>query len=98
MIGDVKSRATITGGVIASASVQGHVNASCVVGAINLGKVVTMDCQHQRYDGDYYVTPTPDGFFLDTDGKLMRYDLRVNPIPFYKTSNLSGGYTVNIGG
>lgn len=50
-----------------------------------------------EYLGDYEVTPTPDGFTLETAGHLMRYDLAVNGIPYFEVSNNSGGNTVYIG-
>lgn len=50
------------------------------------------------YRGEYTVKPLPfEQTVLDTDGKLMRDDVTVLEIPFYQTSNPSGGYTAIIG-
>lgn len=48
------------------------------------------------YDGPYVVIPTAEGFELDTELKIMRDDVTVEPIPYTEVSNLSGGLTVNI--
>ena len=49
--------------------------------------------------GPYTVTPkAEDGTTLDTAFKLMIDDVKVKPIPYYETSNDSGGYTVYIAG
>lgn len=50
------------------------------------------------YQGEYAVTPSPHEQTLDTSGKRLYDDLIVRPIPFSKTSNIGGGYTVTIGG
>lgn len=48
------------------------------------------------YEGIYEVTPTPDEQVLETARRTMRDDLTVHSIPYHKTSNESGGYTVSI--
>ena len=51
------------------------------------------------YTGEYHVIPAPyDEQTLLTNQKLMTDDVTVAAIPYYETSNLSGGYTVFIGG
>ena len=51
-----------------------------------------------EYTGQYTVTPLPNlEQILRTDNKVMRHDVTVEPIPFFKTSNDAGGYTVTIG-
>lgn len=52
--------------------------------------------EYADYDGAYSVTPTVGGETLPTKEKVMREDLEVRPIPFYETSNNSGGTTVYI--
>ena len=48
------------------------------------------------YEGDYEVTPTADGQTLSTAQKLMEGDVTVKAIPYYETSNESGGNTLYI--
>ena len=50
------------------------------------------------YDGEYIITPLPreDQSLLTAD-KLLTKNILVKEIPYYETTNLSGGYTVNIG-
>lgn len=51
------------------------------------------------YDGEYVVTPKAwEEVVLETQGYLMRDDVTVLEIPYYETSNLSGGKTAIIGG
>jgi len=50
------------------------------------------------YDGSYLVTPlAKDEVVLKTYGKVMRDDVTVKKVPYFETSNESGGYTVYIG-
>ncbi len=50
------------------------------------------------YNGDYEITPQKDGdVTLETGGRGMRGDVVVRAIPYYETTNMSGGYTVIIG-
>lgn len=51
------------------------------------------------YDGDYDVTPqAEEQMVLKTKGKKMARDVVVKEIPYFETSNSSGGYTVYIAG
>lgn len=50
------------------------------------------------YGGAYTVTPVAElDVVLETAGKRMGGDVVVKEIPYYETSNDSGGYTVIIG-
>lgn len=49
------------------------------------------------YDGEYEVTPTPEGQTLETAGLLMEKDTTIRAIPVYEVSNTAGGTTVYIG-
>lgn len=51
----------------------------------------------ELYAGPYEATPQADAIVLDTDDKILARDITVNPIPYYETTNESGGYTVIIG-
>ena len=98
MIGDVKNKVSINGTVIPSASIAGKVSGSCTTGTISIGKLGIVRCYHGKYTGYYTVIPSVSGEVLETNGKVLKDDITVRPIPYYVTSNLSGGYTVNIGG
>lgn len=51
------------------------------------------------YKGVYSVTPTAFASqTLATESKIMLGDVVVSEIPYYKTTNLQGGITANIGG
>ena len=50
------------------------------------------------YDGSYEVTPLPGAeVILPTARMIMEGDVIVAEIPYYETSNASGGYTAIIG-
>ena len=50
------------------------------------------------YRGEYDVTPLPrDDVVLPTANRSMSDDVTVRRIPYYETSNPSGGYTAIIG-
>lgn len=51
-----------------------------------------------QYEGSFEITPAVEAQTLETGGKTMANDLEINPIPFYETSNSSGGNTAIIGG
>lgn len=51
------------------------------------------------YDGETVVTPKAHSeTVLETAEKVVMDDITVLQIPYYETSNLSGGYTVYIAG
>lgn len=56
--------------------------------------VVTSDAP--PYGGPYEVTPATYEQTLDTDGTFMRDDVTIHEVPYYKTTNDSGGYTFSI--
>lgn len=49
------------------------------------------------YEGDYTVTPAVNAQTLPTKEKVMLDDLSIKAIPYFETSNNSGGNTVYIG-
>ena len=49
------------------------------------------------YTGAYEVTPTTAAQTLETQNRVMAENVTVNEIPYYETTNESGGYTVIIG-
>lgn len=48
------------------------------------------------YDGAYEVTPTSYEQYLATENKTLKRDVTVHKVPYYETSNESGGYTISI--
>ena len=49
------------------------------------------------YTGEYEVTPLADSaVILPTNGLRMTDDVTVHKVPYYETSNPSGGYTAYI--
>lgn len=50
------------------------------------------------YDGSYEITPLAfTETIMETEGKRMADDVSVSAIPYFETTNESGGYTVIIG-
>lgn len=50
----------------------------------------------EPFGGPYEVIPKTESQTLQTADKLMEHDLTVQAIPFFRTSNQSGGYTATI--
>lgn len=52
----------------------------------------------EEYSGEYIITPLAfEQTTLETTGKLMRDDVTVLEIPYYRSSNPHGGDTIFIG-
>lgn len=87
-----------TGDIIPYGILKGSLHAvGTVIGSVTVP--VVHDASHETYDGEYTITPDPwDETILETDNKLMTGNITVEIIPYYETSNLSGGSTVYIGG
>ena len=86
----------IVGELSAIETIEGFLSPTdTLIGEIYIPQGVSYDV----YTGEYYVIPAPyDEQTLLTNQKLMTDDVTVAAIPYYETSNLSGGYTVFIGG
>lgn len=56
----------------------------------------TINVGGRPYEGDYIVTPKVDQQKLDTKDAIMRDDVTILAIPYFETSNNSGGNTVYI--
>ena len=82
LIGTIRSEISITGKLKTEDVVFGKIQLS---GNLSI------------YNGDYTVTPSVEEQTLKTANKKMLEDVTVKKIPFYETSNLSGGNTVYIG-
>ena len=75
--------------------VSGSISHGLIVGG---GLTVPTGSVYPVYDGTYEITPlTETDQILSTSGKRMTDDVVVLAIPYYETTNESGGYTVNIG-
>ncbi len=59
---------------------------------------VVRDSALPEYRGETTVTPSTAVQTLPTADTVMREDVTVREIPFYTTTNPSGGYTAIIGG
>lgn len=53
---------------------------------------------YPEFPGPYEVTPRVEAQLLETREQVMREDVTVHAIPYFETTNLSGGYTAIIGG
>lgn len=85
----------VSGNINTTHIVNGSIASSSLVsGSITVGGSSAISI----YDGSYEVTPLTDTEqVLETYGKRMEDDVVVLAIPYYETTNESGGYTVNIG-
>ena len=87
---------TITGVISAQKSLRGNIEAhGALSGTVALPKVV--DYGGEVYEGEYIITPETDSQTLPTARKRMQDDLTVLAIPYYETTNETGGNTVYIG-
>lgn len=76
-----------------------EVSSNMVEISIEVANVIDVSSIREHYDGPYIVTPLADvETVLETQDKVMDDDVTVLKIPYYETSNLSGGYTVFIAG
>ncbi len=76
-------------------TIKATINPERVVKAkVSIPHTVVME----PYTGDYDVIPIFTDITLETRGKSMTDDVTVRSIPVKKVTNLTGGYTVTIGG
>lgn len=68
----------------------------CIVGRLSNGLVREQTIE--EYDGEYQVTSRANASYqLETKNKLLVENIEVKEIPYYETSNNSGGVTIYIG-
>lgn len=67
---------------------------STLCGGVSIPTVI----HNEYYDGETTVVPSDYDKVLHTNGKTMRDDVTVVAIPFFRTTNVSGGDTIYIGG
>lgn len=84
IIGTIQSTNTIIGTLSQPVTIVGEISKSPV--------------HDVEYLGPYIVDPIFETITLETNDKKMTDDVTVNPIAVSRTSNLSGGITVYIGG
>ena len=88
LIYSINTKNTLKGSLTSSASLKGF---------LILPEYISSD--YDIYDGEYEIIPAPfEDKVLSTENKLMQADVTVKEIPYFETSNLSGGNTVYIGG
>lgn len=86
------ARLTVANGARISLRASETPSASLKVGA------EIYDIGGAEYDGEYVIRPQPhDEQVLPTAHKKLSRDVTVERIPYYETSNPSGGYTAIIG-
>lgn len=87
----------ITGVISARKSLRGTIKAhGALVGTVALPKIVD-NSGGAVYEGEYIITPETSAQTLPTAHKRMQDDLTVLAIPYYETTNETGGNTVYIG-
>ena len=59
---------------------------------------VVRESIYPDYPGETSVTPRTEAQTLPTRDTVLHDDVTVEAIPYYTTTNLSGGYTAIIGG
>lgn len=80
---------------VKSESVTMHIASSLPI-HMKVESAVKVGSSGQVYDGSYEVTPTVKGLTMETKDKYMLNDVDIQPIPFFKVGNNSGGKTVYI--
>ena len=94
-VGTVEA-ATITA-ELGTATLQGSVYAMAVLADIDVGSPVIEEITLPFYEGSYEIVPGIGDTTLDTANRSMAQDVTVKAIPYYTTTNKSGGYTAIIG-
>lgn len=97
MIGDPKSRASITGRVSSKASITATIDSSTVLGDINAGRLNIVHTPLPDYEGPYYVEPRIGAQTLLTTNKTLRHNLVVDSMRYTARQNEYGGLTIYIG-
>lgn len=65
----------------------------------NIAEGIGTEKYYDPYEGQYSITPLAfQDIILPVKDKRMLEDIRIKQIPYYETSNLSGGNTVYIAG
>ena len=97
MIGDVMAKVSLDGEIKSKAVIVGDISSNCIIGDVEIGKVVIEQYGVDEYEGEYSVTPSGEIQILETSNKRMANDVEVKAIPYYDVSN-EYGRTIYIGG
>ena len=98
MIGNVRSKASLSAVIRAKGNIVGSISSKTVIGDISIGTVKIIRRDFPNYRGQYVVRPNLTVQVLETKNKSLLRDVVVHEIPYAETSNTSGGYTAIIGG
>lgn len=92
-MGSINALETLSGSIAAEASLSGTLSS---VGGL-AGKV-SVTKEYDIYDGEYKIVPRIfEKQVLPTSNRVLKEDVVVKEVPFYETSNDSGGITAYIG-
>lgn len=96
IVGTLTSFDTLTGELTNILALTGELtDLHTLVGKLTPG---TFTENISKYTGVYTVTPTVDlDTILETTNRKLEGNIIVNKIPYFETTNESGGYTVTIG-
>lgn len=84
--GSLSSLQSVTGDISKALTISGSVTPGAFYHSLPI------------YEGVYQVTSLPTlDLILQTGGKQLQSNIVVNKIPYFETTNDSGGYTVTIG-
>lgn len=90
--GCITSKVPLDGNLCSENQISGDLKSKdSISGAVHISGNLS------AYNGDYVVTPSVNEQFLKTANKKMLDDVMIKEIPFFETSNDSGGNTVYIG-
>lgn len=96
--GNINGRMKLSGYLSKVETLTGRIVPEGVLsGRITVPEVIIEGADAGLYGGEYEVTPSSSKTVLDTANKLLKKDVVVKEIPFYKTSNMANGETVYIG-
>ena len=84
---------SVTAAVLGGAAVDATITANAVLPS-GVGTQTYRD--REPYTGDYEAVPSRHEQVFATAGKSMQLDFTVTEIPYYTTTNPSGGYTAII--
>lgn len=99
MKGTIVAQNGILKGVIKPAvSLVGTLKPTVVInGLIGMNQPIIVPSTQEVYEGSYDVTPKTVEQTMQTADKYMLENVTVRKIPYYESSNSSGGSTVYIG-
>lgn len=89
---------TANGGLIAKLSEgSSQLNAELSSNVINLGAVISQTSGDVRLLPPLHLTPSAEAQSISASAGKAYKDIEIAGIPYYETTNESGGYTVIIG-